>query len=141
MNDFFNYGNTMPNQYRGFMPRQEIPQVNGFKGAEMYQIGANSSVILLDENLPIIYIKQTDSAICPTIQAFDLIPHKDEQQIQQENILERLNAIEERLSVNESITKEQQSNESTDSTSFKPLQNARNESSTDGVSNSTGKRN
>ncbi len=92
------------------MPRQSIPQVNGYKGAEMYQMGVNSQAIILDTELPICYIKETDGAGYPTIKAYDLVPHKDEATVQQESILQRLTALEERLgNSNESITKESKS--------------------------------
>lgn len=92
------------------VPRQTIPQVNGYKGAEMYQMGVNSQAIILDTELPVCYIKETDGAGYPTIKSYDLVPHKDEQAVQQESILQRLTAIEERLGVsNESVTQESKS--------------------------------
>ena len=121
--------NYYPNPY--LMPRQSIPQVNGFKGAEMYQMGVNSQAMMLDTDMPICYIKETDGAGYPTIKAYDLVPHKDEQTIQQESILSRLQEIEERLSRNESITKESKSvDESTNATDAGAVQGKGNDSTT-----------
>ena len=54
-----------------------MPEANGMNGANAYQIGVNSSVSLLDTNLPIVYLKQTDGGGYATVSAFDLVPHKD----------------------------------------------------------------
>ena len=104
------------NSYYGYLPMQKssIAQVNGMEGAKMFNLAPNSQTMLLDTDKPICYIKETDGAGYPTIQAFDLVPHKDETQIQQESILERLANIERRL-YDESIIKKQSTNEQSNS--------------------------
>ena len=66
------YGNYS-SQYQQLMrpQTQAIPYVNGRQSAESYQMGANSSVILMDANLPRFYIKQTDASGMATIKSYD----------------------------------------------------------------------
>lgn len=125
MNNYYPYG---------YMRQQSIPQVNGFEGAKMYQMGINSQVMMLDTELPVCYIKETDGAGYPTIKAYDLVPHKDEQQKTQESILERLARIEERMFDNESTTTKQSEsiNEQQNTRNATTVPNARNDSSTIG---------
>lgn len=54
--------------------KQEITEVYGMQGAQAYQMPPNSSTILLDSNTPVIYIKRTDGAGCPSIVAYNLVP-------------------------------------------------------------------
>ena len=65
------------NNYFNSYQSCKVPEVNGMNGANAYQIGVNSSVLLLDTNLPIVYLKQTDGGGYATVSAFDLVPHKD----------------------------------------------------------------
>ena len=65
------------NNYFNAYQSCKVPEVNGMNGANAYQIGVNSSVLLLDTNLPIVYLKQTDGGGYATVSAFDLVPHKD----------------------------------------------------------------
>lgn len=59
-----------------FMPRQEVVRVNGRNGAEAYQMAPNSSVLLLDETAPIVWLKTTDGASYPTITGYEISPIK-----------------------------------------------------------------
>jgi len=57
-----------------FVPQaqqQTIQYVNGKQSAESYQMPANSSVILMDSNLPRFYLKQTDASGLATIRSYD----------------------------------------------------------------------
>lgn len=56
------------------VPRQEVVRVNGRNGAEAYQMAPNSSVLLLDETAPIIWLKTTDGASYPTITGYKITP-------------------------------------------------------------------
>ena len=54
------------------VPQQTIQYVNGKQSAESYQmLGPNSSVILMDSNLPRFYMKQTDASGVASIHAYD----------------------------------------------------------------------
>ena len=52
-------------------PSQSIQYVNDRQSAEAYQMTANSSVILMDSNLPRFYMKQTDASGKATIKSYD----------------------------------------------------------------------
>ena len=52
-------------------PPQNIQYVNGKSSAETYQMPANSSVILMDQNLPRFYMKQTDASGVATLKSYD----------------------------------------------------------------------
>ena len=63
----------------------------------------NSSILLLDETAPIVWLKITDGAGYPTITPYDIAPHKDELQIQQIDT----KSLEDRISKLEEIVSEQ----------------------------------
>ena len=58
--------------------QQNIQYVNGKQSAESYQMAANSSVILMDSNLPRFYMKQTDASGLATIRAYDFKEAEEE---------------------------------------------------------------
>ena len=62
-----------PIQTPSYLPQQQqnIQYVNGKQSAESYQMPANSSVILMDSNLPRFYMKQTDASGMATIRSYD----------------------------------------------------------------------
>ena len=51
--------------------QSQIQYVNDRQSAEAYQMPINSSVILMDSNLPRFYIKQTDASGVATIKSYD----------------------------------------------------------------------
>ena len=57
--------------------RQEVVRVNGRNGAEAYQMAPNSSILLLDETAPIVWLKTTDGASYPTLNGYVITPLKD----------------------------------------------------------------
>lgn len=134
------------NQFNPYqMPKQTlVPEVNGYKGAELYSLGANSSVLLLDSNLPIVYLKQTDSAACAKITAFDLVEHKTDEQKEYESINTRLARLEQMISEQfidkQSATSQQLNEQPANTTGNSAMPNEKPNSSTVGKSNGTGKR-
>ena len=56
------------------LQRQEVVRVNGKNGADAYQMAPNSSVLLLDETAPIVWLKTTDGASYPTITGYKISP-------------------------------------------------------------------
>lgn len=58
-------------QLQQLQQTQSIQYVNDRKSAESYQLPANSSVILMDSNLPRFYMKQTDASGVATIKSYD----------------------------------------------------------------------
>lgn len=121
----------------------KVPEVNGMNGANAYQIGANSSVLLLDTNLPIVYLKQTDGGGYATVTAFDLIAHKDAETKNMEDIKSRLDRLEELI--NEQVTNaggnKQFAQQSTSPTDNAVVQNERDVTRAVGSANGATKRN
>ena len=64
------------------LPHYDIVKVNGRNGAEAFQMGPNSHVLLLDESVPILWLASTDGAGYKTVSAFDISPHQNQQQTQ-----------------------------------------------------------
>lgn len=93
------YTNAMPPiTPPSYQPTQKITEVNGVNGASAYPLAPNSSVLLLDNNLPMLYVKTTDGAGYPTIKAFDITEHKeDDTQFDFKSFENRLKKVEERL--------------------------------------------
>lgn len=75
----------------------EIPHVNGQNGAQAYQMPCNSSVLLLDDNAPIVYLVRTDSACYKTIKPYKISEITPEPDVDVRSLLDRVNAIERRL--------------------------------------------
>ena len=59
------------------LQKQEVVKVNGENGARSYQIGANSSALLLDESGAIVWLVTTDGAGYKTVSPFDISPHEE----------------------------------------------------------------
>lgn len=74
------YNGYNPYQYMGYnstqplQQRQEVIRVNGRNGADAYQMAPNSSILLLDETAPIIWLKTTDGASYPTVTGYTITP-------------------------------------------------------------------
>ena len=81
---------AFPQQQNPYMERlnamqaQQIVQVSGVDGAKAYNMPANSSVALFDNQQDILYLKSTDGAGFPTIRIFDIVEHKEQPQAQQD---------------------------------------------------------
>ena len=65
-----------PYLYNTTLQRQEVIRVNGRNGAEAYQMAPNSSILLLDETAPIVWLKTTDGASYPTLNGYVISPLK-----------------------------------------------------------------
>ena len=77
--------------------QQQVVKVNGRNGAEMYQMAANSSVLLLDESAPIVWLATTDGAGYKSLTAYDIAPHQEQPPVDIKNIEERLSRLEEAM--------------------------------------------
>ena len=76
---------------------QQIIRVNGENGARAYQMPPNSSVLLLDENQPIVWLAQTDGAGYKTVAPYKIEPYVPEPEPDYNAIIERINKLEEKL--------------------------------------------
>jgi len=72
--------------------KQEVVRVNGRNGANAYQMAPNSSILLLDETAPIIWLKTTDGASYPTVIGYKIAPIETE-----EPKTDNYKALEERI--------------------------------------------
>ena len=66
----------MPQAQTQVLPQTQVVRVSGENGAKAYQMGANSSALLLDESGSMVFLKTTDGAGFPTVSAYDITPHK-----------------------------------------------------------------
>lgn len=88
---FPNYGSSQVQQ----QIRQEIVKVNGRNGAEAYQLQPNSSILLLDESMPIVWLKTTDGAGYPTLTPYSITPYQPEPQVDLKSLESRISHLEE----------------------------------------------
>lgn len=86
------------NQFQNQPQHQEITRVSGKNGADMYQMAPNSSVLLLDEIDPIVWLKTTDGAGYATLVPYSITPYKPEEPVDLQSLEERVSKIEEALS-------------------------------------------
>lgn len=127
------YGGYAPNMSQNYMPnygtpsnlrynapqsvsaqRCEIIRVNGKEGAEAYPMAPNSSILLLDENNPIVWLKRTDGAGFPTVEPFTISPYKPEPTIDLKAIDERLSRVEAMINGQPNTTNAKRSGKSAD---------------------------
>ena len=77
------------------MPRQEVTRVNGRNGALSLQLPPNSSVLVLDETAPLVWLCQTDGAGYLSAAPFDIAPHQEAPQINMNDLNARIARLEE----------------------------------------------
>ena len=76
------------------MPVQQVVRVNGENGAKAYQMGANSSALLLDESGSMVWLKTTDGAGFPTVSAYDITPHQETASPDYSSLEQRIEKLE-----------------------------------------------
>ena len=97
----YGFGQQMPGQYmQQGMPQQAVPaqqvvRVNGENGARTFQIGANSSALLLDESGTMVWLVTSDGAGYKTVQAYDISPHQAAQAPDYGGLENRIKRLEE----------------------------------------------
>ena len=84
----------------GYLPsmrvsQQEIIRVNGRNGAMSIQMAPSSSVLVLDETAPLVWLCQTDGAGYLTVTPFDIAPHQEAPQVSVNDLSARLARLEE----------------------------------------------
>jgi hypothetical protein len=75
--------------------QQEIIRVNGRNGAMSIQMAPSSSVLVLDETAPLVWLCQTDGAGYLTVTPFDIAPHQEAPQVSVNDLSARLARLEE----------------------------------------------
>lgn len=74
---FFNPYGFMQPQVQPVQPPVQVVKVNGENGARAYQMGANSSALLLDESGLMVWLITSDGAGYKTVSAYDITPHQE----------------------------------------------------------------
>lgn len=96
----YNGFNPAATQYTPPAPHYEIIKVNGEAGARNFRMGPNSSALLLDETAAIVWLAQTDGTGYLTVTPFDLAPHQAAPQVDLNNLVARVSALEELVNAN-----------------------------------------
>ena len=102
-----NYINPVYNPY-GFSQQfqqpvpaqQQVTRVNGENGARTYQLGPNSSALLLDESGLMVWVVTSDGAGYKTVQAYDISPHQAEKAPDYGSLENRIKKLEEIINGN-----------------------------------------
>lgn len=79
---------------------QQVIRVNGKAGADAFQMGPNSSALLLDETATIVWMAVTDGGGYKTLKPFDIKPHEEEKPVTAEG----MKTLEERIAKLEEVT-------------------------------------
>ena len=74
-----------------------VTKVNGENGARAYQIGANSSALLLDESGLLVWLVTTDGAGYKTVTPYDITPHQAAPAPDYGNLESRIKRLEDLL--------------------------------------------
>ena len=77
------------------LPTYSAAPIHGEHAAWQFLMGPNSEIYLPDDTDDIIWWIRTDQNGNRTIKPFDVIPHEEPKPVDINNILERLNAVEE----------------------------------------------
>ena len=88
-----NYGQNT----QQYAQKQEVIKVNGRGGAEAYQLAPNSSILLLDEKDPIIWLKTTDGAGYATVTPYSITLYQPEPPIDIRSLEARIVRLEGRF--------------------------------------------
>lgn len=106
MNGMYGYGNGYgyappyaPQMGAGAqMPQRcQVIKVNGRNGADAFRMAADSSVLLLDENDPIVWLKTTDGAGYPTITPYSIAPYQPAPEVNVSDLEIRIKRLEDIL--------------------------------------------
>ena len=75
----------------------QITRVNGKNGAEAFRLAPNSSILLMDENDPIVWLKQTDGAGYATVTPYTVAPYQAAVPVDVNSLENRVKRLEEML--------------------------------------------
>ena len=107
INGSYNYVPQVPQlqmpQFQMPAPQMQVTRVNGENGVDAFQMGPNSSALLLDETAPIVWLVQTDGAGYKVKTPYNITPHTPEPSPEIKNMDERLDMIDRRLQAIERV--------------------------------------
>lgn len=106
-----NYGYMMPNMPNYYPapfsrqaqgqplppPQMEVIVVHGHGGADAFQMGPNSSVLLLDDTAPVVWLKKTDGAGYATLIDYDITKREHPAEPDYNALMDRITKLEEAL--------------------------------------------
>lgn len=106
-----NYGYMMPNMPNYYPapfsrqsqgqplppPQMEVIVVHGQGGADAFQMGPNSSVLLLDDTAPVVWLKKTDGAGYATLIDYDITKREHPAEPDYNALMDRITKLEEAL--------------------------------------------
>lgn len=79
------------------LPRHKIITVNGRQGAESFQMGPDSNILLADKNDNIIWLVQTDGAGYKTVTPYAVTPYVEKPPVDVNVLEDRITNIENML--------------------------------------------
>ena len=83
----------------------KVVEVTGRAGADAYQLGPDSSILLLDNTAPIVWLVKTDGAGYKTLVGYNITPHEEEKPVDHYKELEdRIVKLEETVNAKQSDT-------------------------------------
>jgi hypothetical protein len=94
------YGNPYMAPYPAYqpprpsLPQQQVVTVAGAESLAQIQLAPNSSMLVMDQGAPVVYLVQSDGVGKVTATAYDIAPHKAKEQIERESMDARLSALE-----------------------------------------------
>lgn len=95
------YLNPYMNQFQQMQSvQQSVVKVNGENGARAYQLGANSSALLLDESGSLVWLVVSDGAGYKTVTAYDITPHQSAPTIDYSTLEQRISRLEVLINAN-----------------------------------------
>ncbi len=97
----------------------EIPVVNGIQSARNYQMPNRSSVLLLDNNAPIVYMVMTDASGYKTIKSYK-ISEQTEDTTTLESLSDRITKIERMLNNEPDFNRSDKVNDANGSSKYEP---------------------
>lgn len=88
-----------PNFYpqQNYLPSQQILQVNGKEGLSNMKLAPNSSVLVVDNSLPLIYKCVSDSLGNVQTTTYDVSVHKEVEEIKMDTIEQRMTFLEQQI--------------------------------------------
>ncbi len=75
----------------------QITRVNGRNGADAFRMAPNSSILLMDENDPIVWLKQTDGAGYATVTPYTVTPYQAAQPVDVTSLESRVKRLEDMI--------------------------------------------
>ena len=98
-NPYSGYAPASPQNGAGAMQgfAGQITRVNGRNGAEAFRLAPNSSILLMDENDSIVWLKQTDGEGYATVTPYTVAPYQAAAPVDVNSLENRVKRLEEIL--------------------------------------------